>query len=428
MHLKQELETRGFLHQYTHESIFDLFDKWWQSFYFWVDCSSNSMTIWNFVALQMAIHFMLKWNKCYLLVGWATSIIWNPSWKDKERPTQTPDQLLTNQLWIAKQFYILTRNIQKVTWKKLDYEIVNNYDFFKDMNVLDFLKEVWKFMTINWMMNKEIVKKRITDPDKFISYAEFSYMLIMWYDFYYLNKNKNVILEVGWSDEWDWILSWIELIAKKSGKEAYWVTNKLITDSNWKKFWKSEWNAVWLDPEKNSPYFVYQFFMNTTDSDIERFLKLFTFLDFSEIENILLKHNERPELHYWQEQLAKYVVSMIFWLEKSLQAEKITKILFSDKDRMEIINWLNNDERLSLKMETWWINFDSSKNGICDILTLTWICDSNWEAKKLIKSNSIFINENKVEDIQKIITEKDFINNVLLIRRWKKTFKTILIS
>ncbi|USN58108.1 MAG: tyrosine--tRNA ligase [Candidatus Peribacteria bacterium] len=253
------------------------------------------MTIGNFVALQMAIHFMLAGNKCYLLVGGATSTIGNPSGKDKERPILTEEDLQKNQQGITKQFSLLVQNVEKQTGKTLQYEIVNNYDFFKDMNVLDFLREVGRFMTVNWMLGKDIVKKRVTDPDKWISYAEFSYMLIMGYDFYHLNKHHNVILEVGGSDEWDGILSGIELIQKKGGPEVYGVTNKLIVDANGKKFGKSEGNAIWLDTKKTSPYAMYQYFMNTLDADIERYLLLFSYLEEKEIKKIVENHMSAPE-------------------------------------------------------------------------------------------------------------------------------------
>jgi len=149
--LRKDLEQRGFLHQYTHEKVFDLFEKWGQSFYFGVDCSANSMTIGNFVALMMAIHFMRRWNKCYLLVWGATSTIGNPGGKDAERPILSEEDLAKNQAGITVQFEKLVKNVETVDGSKLDFEIVNNYDFFKDMNVLDFLKEVGRFMTVKWL-------------------------------------------------------------------------------------------------------------------------------------------------------------------------------------------------------------------------------------------------------------------------------------
>jgi len=376
LNLKEELENRGFLHQYTHEQVFDKFDKWWKKFYFWVDCSADSMTIWNFVALQMAIRFMLKWNKCFLLVGWATSTIWNPSWKDSERSILTEEDLVKNQDWIAKQFDLLVKNVENITWKKLDYEIVNNYDFFKNMNVLDFLKEVWRFMTVNWMMWKDIVKKRISDPKQFISYAEFSYMLIMGYDFYHLFKNEWVTLEVGWSDEWDWILSWVELVSKKTWSEVYGVTNKLIMDSNGKKFWKSEWNAIWLDKSKSSPYFMYQYFINANDDDIEKFLKLFTYINEEEIDEIVTKHMESPEQRVGQEILAYKVVEIIHWKVEANLALKITEFMFWKLDKLKTLKKLTSEELEVFRNAMWGFYYENE--NLFEIIVKSDLAKSNW--------------------------------------------------
>lgn len=424
MSLKQKLEKRGYLYQFTNEKVFEEFEKWWKSFYFWVDCSSNSMTIWNFVALQMAIYFMLSWNKCYLLVWWATSTIWNPSWKDKERPILTEDDLKINQQWISSQFDLLIKNVEKITWKKLDYEIVNNYDFFKNMNVLDFLKEVGRFMTVNWMLWKDIVKRRVTDPDKWISYAEFSYMLIMWYDFYHLNKEKGVTLEVGGSDEWDGILSWIELVSKKLWKEVYGVTNKLILDWNWKKFGKSEWNAIWLDKEKTSPYKMYQYFINTLDVDIERYLKLFTFLCEEDIKSIVENHNKNPEAREWQKLLAYKVVEIIHWEKEAKTSEKISELLFWNSDKLTLIKESSKDEIDSIFAELWW--FEYLSENLFELLVNSWLATSNSDARKTIEAWGFYINEQKITDT-KYDFSSDFINSkILLLRKWKKTFKLII--
>ncbi len=422
--LKQDLECRWFLHQYTHEKVFEEFEKGWKNFYFWVDCSANSMTIWNFVALQMAIHFMLRWNKCFLLVGWATSTIWNPSWKDEERPILSEDDLVKNQAWIKKQFDLLVKNVEKITWKNLDYEIVNNYDFYKNMNVLDFLKEVWRFMTVNWMISKDIVKKRIQDPKKWISYAEFSYMLIMWYDFYHLYKNNSVVLEVGWSDEWDWILSGIELISKKTWNEAYGVTNKLIVDSSGKKFGKSEWNAIWLDKEKSSPYFMYQYFMNVSDDDIERFLKLFTYMSQEEIKEISEKHLEKPEKRSWQKLLAYKVVEIIHGKQEADLALKISDFMFWWWEKLNILKSLDDNELDTFKNAIWWFKY--FWENLFDTITKSWLESSNSSARNSIKSWAIYINEEKIEDINYDINSNFIDNKVVLIRKWKKNFKIVL--
>ena len=424
MNLKETLEKRWFLHQFTNEKAFEEFSKWWKNFYFWVDCSNSSLTIWNFVALQMAIYFMLAWNKCFLLVWWATSTIWNPSGKDKERPILSEEDLKINQEWIHKQFEILVKNVEKVTWKKLEYEVVNNYDFFKDMNVLDFLKEVGRFMTVNRMMSKDIVRKRIEDPDKFISYAEFSYMLIMWYDYYFLNKNFWVTLEVWWSDEWDWILSWIELVQKKLWKEVYWVTNKLLLDWNGKKFWKSEWNAIWLDKDKSSPYFMYQYFINTLDNDIERYLKLLTYLTDEEIEDVVKKHFENPGQRSGQKILAFKVIELIHWEKFAKVSEKVSELLFWNSDKIELLKWLSNEELEMFFSEICWCKYE--RENLFEIIVKSWLANSNSEVRNATSSWAIYINEQKISDL-KYDFSRDFIDDkILLIRKGKKNFKLVL--
>ncbi len=427
MQLKQELEKRDFLYQVTDEKIFDLFERGWQSFYLWVDPSADSMTIGNFVALMHAIHYMLKGNKCYLLVGGATGMIGNPTGKDKERNFLDETTLKKNQEGIHSDFLRVCANVEKVAGKKLDFEIVNNYDWFKDMNYLEFLRQVGKSMTVNRMMNKDIVKKRVSDPDQSISYAEFSYMLIMGYDFYVLNKKHNVTLEVWWSDERDGILAGIEITHKLGGKQVFGATNKLITDSTGKKFGKSEWNALRLNPEKNSPFVVYQYFMNTNDEDVERYLKLFTLLDFDAIEDISHKHKEDPALRHGQKELATYVVTTIFGEQAAKQSAIITELLFWSDDKTMIIKTMNDSDIDALVAATGGINIEGEQR-ILDLCTQSWLTQSNGEAKKQIQSWAITVNETKVDDIQQTINKEKSINGLILLRKWKKTYKAIKIA
>ncbi len=422
--LKQDLEERWFLHQFTDDKVFDLFEKWGQKFYFGVDCSANSMTIGNFVALMMAVHFMLRGNTCYLLVWWATSTIGNPSWKDDERPILTEEDLAKNQAWIEAQFHRLTQNISQITGKQLKYETVNNYDFHKVLNVLDFMKEVGRFMTVNWMIGKDIVKKRITDPDKYISYAEFSYMLIMGYDYYYLWKNKWVILEVGGSDEWDGILAGIELVSKKDGASVYGVTNKLIMDANGKKFGKSEGNAVWLDSEKTSPYEVYQYFINTLDADIERYLKLFSFLSLEEISEIVSKHDIAPEKREWQKFLAATVVEMVHGKTQAQISEKISEFLFGSWDKIELLQNLSSEEFELFASEIGSIEY--MDQNLFGLFIESGLEQSGGTARNSISSGALSLNEQKISDTNYNFSE-DFIDNkFLLLRKGKKNYRLVV--
>lgn len=421
--LREDLEKRGFLHQYTKDKVFDIFQTWGNKFYFGVDCSSDSMTIGNFVALMMAVHFMLRGNKCYLLVGGATSTIWNPSWKDAERPILTPEDLAKNQAGIEAQFRRLTDNIADITWEILEYEVVNNYDFHKEMTNLEFLQEVGRFMTVNWMIGKDIVKKRVNDPDKSISFAEFSYMLIMGYDYYHLWKNEWVTLEVGGSDEWDGILAGIELVSKKDGAEVFGVTNKLIVDANGKKFGKSEGNAVWLDESKTSPYQVYQYFMNTLDADIERYLKLFSFLSDEDISAVVEKHMEAPEERSGQRVLARTVVEMVHGKQQAEVSEKISEFLFGDADKIELLKWLSEGEfELFCKEIGGFMYMDQNLFGL---FIDSWLEQSGGTTRQSLKSWALYINEQKLTDPHYDFSE-DFIDGkFLLVRKGKKNYKII---
>lgn len=425
MHLKDILEKKWLLYQYSNEKVFDIYDKWWQTLYFGVDPTADSMHIWHFTVFMNALNYMLKWNKLILIVGGATGMIWDPSGKDSERNFLDKKQLDKNVDSLSRQMSNIISNLEKLTWKKLDFEIINNHDFYENMTFLDFLRDAGKYITVNNMMNKETVKPRIEDPEKSISYTEFSYMLIQAYDFVKLYKEKDCKLQICGSDQWGNWVTGIELIRKILDKESYVVSAPLILDSSGKKFGKSEWNAIWLDENKSSPYFVYQYFMNCTDEDVERFLKIYTILDFEEIDKIVDTHKQAPENRYWQAMLAKNVVRTVFWEKQSIQAEKISEVMFGKKDKKEIIKSMDEEEIKALKNEIWGIDWKWNIK-ITEALSQSWLTASNSEAKKMIKSGAVYLNEEKVEDIEKEITDDDLINwKIALLRKGKKNYKII---
>lgn len=431
MQLKQELEVRWFLKQYTNEKLFDLYEEWWRNFYFGVDPSADSMTIGNFCALMQCVHYMSKWNKCYFVVGGATWMIWNPSWKDAERNFLDEEQLAINQKWIHDDIQRVCKNIQLATWRELEYEIVNNYDRFKSYTYLDFLRDVWKCMTVNRMMNKDIVKKRIQTEDQSISYAEFSYMLIMWYDFYYLNKEYGVDLEVWWSDEWDGILAWIEITRKLWKNEVYGATINLVKDSTGRKFGKSEWNAIWLSAEKNSPYVCYNYFMNCGDEDIQKYLLLFTLLTPDEIQDIVDQHIQESHLRKWHTRLAYEVTKIIYGEKAANHCVTIKQLLYENKNPSDHFDWLDSTVLNEIYRALGWVDISTSwsndpvSNKLTTVIVWSWLVGSNSEAKKAIKSNAISLNGKKITDIGYELTHTDFINNYALVKKWKKTFKMV---
>ncbi|EKD25191.1 MAG: hypothetical protein ACD_80C00109G0011 [uncultured bacterium (gcode 4)] len=425
MKLREEREQRGIINQFSNEKVFDLLDAGGQKFYIWFDPSADSLQLGNMFSVMAAIHLMRYGNKCYFLVGWATGMIGDPSLKDAERKFLSEEELRHNEQCIYNQLKHFLENIQKNYDIKFDYEMVDNYDFYKNMNYLKFLSEVGKYITVNTMIAKESVKKRIEDPDKSITYAEFSYMLIQGYDFVHLYQNEGVKIQLWWSDQrWN-VTTGMEIIRKKLDQEAFCLTIPLITDASGKKFWKSEWNAIWVDEKKNSPYFVYQFFMNVEDALVGKLLKVFSLKTVAEIDIIVAKHMENPSDRYGQKELANRVVEVLFWKDAVKQAEKISEIFFGQGDKLETIKIMSSDDIKALQKETGGTTITNYEWSIINIFTQAGLTESNGEAKKLIASGWLYCNENKITDLQHMITKQDFINGVLLLRKGKKQFKIV---
>lgn len=424
--LKQELEQRGLLNQYTDESLFDLYDQGGQKFYFGMDPTADSLHLGNFVNFMNAVHLMRRGNVCIPLVGGATGMIGDPGGKDSERSFLSEDVLAHNVTSIQNQIQYLINNIKDILGEDLQTDpVFNNKDFYKDMTFLDFLREAGKYITVNSMMSRETVKKRIEDPDKSISYTEFSYMLIQGYDFYKFYTEHDCKLQIAGSDQWGNLTVGTELIRKKANGTAYGFTCPLILDSNGKKFGKSEWNAIFLDTNKSSPYFIYQYFLNIADDDVERFLKLFTFYTFDEISAIVAEHNTNPAARYGQMKLASYIVSLIAGPEAAEQAKKMTTILFWQGDILELVKWLSADDIRALNSETGGSTRDGSDISVIELLVSSGYASSNGEAKKLIQGGGVSLNEVKVTDLGQKVTQDDIINGVVLLRKGKKGFKVV---
>ncbi len=427
MNLKEEWQSRGLVNQFSDEKLFDLYSKGWEKFYIWFDPSADSLQIWNMFAVMAAIHLMKYGNKCYFLVWGATGMIWDPSGRSDERNFLTEEKLRHNEQCIYNQLKVFLENIKKNYDINFDYEMVDNYDFFKGMDYLNFLREVWKYITVNYMIAKESIKKRIEDPEQSITYAEMSYMLIQWFDFFTLFTKHGVKLQLGWSDQrWN-VTTGMELIRKKIDQEAYCMTIPIITDASGAKYGKSAGNAVRVDKAKNSPYFVYQFFMNSEDSLIGKLLKVFSLKSVEEIDAIVAKHMENPGLRYGQKELASRVVEVLFGKDAVKQAEKISDILFGEGDRMKLIAGFNKEDIDALYAETWWTIMKWDEIKVLDMFTEVGLTSSNGDAKKMIQSGSLFINEIKVEDPQMIGSKELFVNGILLLRKWKKMFKVVKI-
>ena len=425
MKLREELEARGLLYQYTDEKFFDLYEKWGEKFYCGYDPTADSLHLGHFLTFMAAVNFMKRGNTFVMLIWGATGMIGDPTGKSEARAFLWLDQLRHNQEAITKQVGQILENLKKLTGKDFQFKVVNNYDFYKDLSVFDWYRTVGKYITLNTMLSKESVKKRLENTESGISYTEFSYMLLQGNDFVHLYENEGVKLQIWGSDQRGNMVTGTEMLRKKTEGEleSYVMTLPLMMDSTGKKFWKSEWNAIWLDQEKNSPYFVYQYFVNTADADVEKFLRAFTLLEISEIESIVAQHVQQPEFRYGQRQLANYVIQTLFGKEAAQQAEKISEFLFGERDKMELLSAFSVDELQALARETGGCSVQEDEIRILELLVLAWVCESNGDAKKLIAQGAISVNEQLVSDIGQKFSRSDAVNWVLLIRKGKKNYK-----
>ena len=421
--IKQELEERGLLYQNTSDEIFALIDQGNANFYCGFDPTADSLHLGNFIGFMVATHIMRRWNTYTALTGGATGMIGDPGWKNAEREFLDTNALDKNQEAISKQISQIAKNMQDFTGDNLKVEFINNKVFYENMNFLDFLREVGKYMTVNVMMGKDTVKKRIEDPSQSISYTEFSYQLLQGYDACRLFTDKNVVLQIGGQDQWGNLVTGTELIRKKYEADSYALTWPLITDATGKKFGKSEWNAMFLDKNKTSPYFIYQYFMNTSDEDISRFMKMLTLIDTQEIDEIVAKHLETPEQRAGQKLLAFKVVEIVHGSREAELAEQITEFMFTSQDKVSELSKLNNQDLETYKNAMW--GLDYVDQNLFEIIVQSGLEKSNSNARNAVSSGAILINGNKITD-SKYDFSADFLENgALLLQKGKKNLRII---
>ncbi|MCK4408142.1 MAG: tyrosine--tRNA ligase [Bacteroidales bacterium] len=418
MNFIEELRWRGMIHDITPGTEEQL-EKEMLVAYVGFDPSSDSLHIGNLVSIMMLKHFQLAGNKPIVLIGGATGMIGDPSGKSEERNLLDEKVLRYNQECQKNQLL-----------KFLDFdcgensaELVNNYDWMKEFSFLDFLRDVGKHLTVNYMMAKDSVKSRLETG---ISFTEFSYQLVQGYDFLFLNQNYNCKLQMGGSDQWGNITTGTELIRRKTGKEVYALTCPLVTKVDGGKFGKTETGNVWLDPKKTSPYKFYQFWLNCSDEDAVKFIKLFTLLTKNEITELKKQHNEAPHLRVLQKALAKDITIRVHSEEDYNTTLEASAILFG-KGTTETLKNLSEDVLLSVfeGVPQCEVSLNEVKGGIniVDFLAVkTNISGSKSEARRMLKDNGVSINKEKVKDTF-IITEKDLLNNkYILVQRGKKNY------
>lgn len=419
MDFLEELRWRGMLHDVmpgTEEQL----QKEMTLGYVGFDPTADSLHIGNLVPIMLLMHFQRAGHKPIALVGGATGMVGDPSGKSNERNMLDLEALNHNLSCQQKQL----ERFLDFDCGENSAEIVNNYDWFKDISFLDFIRDVGKHITVNYMMAKDSVKKRLEGNG--MSFTEFSYQLVQGYDFYHLWKERNCLIQFGGSDQWGNIVTGTELIRRKGAGQAFACTATLITKADGSKFGKSEGGNVWIDAKKTSPYKFYQYWLNASDEDAVKYIRIFTLKDQATIQAIEAEHNEAPNLRVLQKALAEDITLRVHGEEALEMALRASNILFG-KSTSEDLKLIGEDDFLSIfeGVPQAEISRDllSSGLGIIDALSAeSGFLSSNGEARRALKENSISVNKTKVSDTYVLGVDDLLTNRYILLQRGKKSY------
>ena len=426
----EELEWRGMIHTIMPGAKEQL-EKEMTTAYLGIDPTADSLHIGHLVGVMILKHFQMCGHRPVALIGGATGMIGDPSGKSQERNLLDEATLRHNQEAIKAQLAKLLDFESEAENKAL---LVNNYDWMKEFSFLDFARDIGKCITVNYMMAKDSVKKRFNgEYSQGMSFTEFTYQLLQGYDYVYLNKHKNCKLQMGGSDQWGHITTGTELIKKMGGGEAYALTCPLITKADGGKFGKTESGNVWLDRKYTSPYRFYQFWLNVSDDDAKRYIRIFTCLDKETIDGLIAAHNEAPHLRNLQKRLAEEVTVMVHSREDYQAAVEASNILFGNAT-YEALSKLDEETFLQVfdGVEKYELSRADLEAGIppLDLLAeKTNIFPSKSEARKMITANGFSINKQKFTDPQKAITADMLLNGkYLLCQKGKKNYYIVEIK
>lgn len=425
MNFIEELQWRGMIHDMMPGTEEEL-AKGPTAGYIGFDPTADSLHIGSLVQIMILVHFQRCGHKPIALVGGATGMVGDPSGKSKERNLLSKEILDHNLACVKKQLE-----------KFLDFdavdnaaEIVNNYDWFKDMSFLEFIRDVGKHITVNYMMAKDSVKSRLEGG---MSFTEFSYQLVQGYDFYWLNTHKNCKVQLGGSDQWGNIVTGTELIRRKSGREAFAITSPLLKKADGGKFGKTEEGNVWLDKKYTSPYKFYQFWLNTADEDAKNYIKVFTLLNREEVAALIAKHEEAPHLRILQKELARQVTTMVHSAEDYENALEASQILFG-KGTEDSLRKIDEETFLSVfeGVPTFELDYNILANGcvLVDLLSVhTQVFQSKGECRRFIKGGGLQINKNRILDADQNLGTDNLINQkFILVQKGKKNYVLLKIK
>lgn len=424
-----ELKWRGMLHDMM-PGVEDHLLEGMQSAYVGIDPTADSLHIGHLVGVMMLRHFQLTGHRPIALIGGATGMIGDPSGRSTERNLLDETTLRLNQAAIREQ---LSRFLDFDSEADNAALLVNNYDWMKDITFLDFIRDVGKHITVNYMIAKDSVKKRVaSDDNEGMSFTEFTYQLVQGYDFLHLFRHYQCSLQMGGSDQWGNITTGTELIRRIGGGKGFALTCPLITKADGTKFGKTADGNIWLDPHRTSPYKFYQYWLNTSDEDAEKYIKIFTFLSREEIESLVTSHGESPHLRALQKELAKQLTVMVHSQEDYERVVKASDILFG-KSTSEAIHSLDSDTFFEVfegvpQAQISRNELEGGMDMVAALAAKTGFLSSNGEARRELKQNSISVNKEKVNE-DHLITKEDLINNqYILLQRGKKNYYILIVE
>ena len=421
-----ELRWRGMIHDIMPGTEAQL-NKELTGGYVGFDPTADSLHIGNMVQIMTLVHFQACGHKPFALVGGATGMVGDPSGKSAERNLLSEEVLRHNQACVHAQL----QKFLDFTSGRNAAEMVNNYDWFKDVHFLDFIRDIGKHITVNYMMAKDSVKNRLESG---LSFTEFSYQLVQGYDFYWLYKNKNVRLQMGGSDQWGNIVTGTELIRRKANGDAYALTTPLIKKADGKKFGKTEQGNVWLDARRTSPYKFYQYWLNTSDEDASNFIRIFTLRNKEEIDALVSEHAKAPHERKLQQLLAKDITIRVHSEEDYDAALKASNILFGDSvtedlqslDEATLLDIFDGVPRANISQSEY-----ASCTNVTDLLTIATgsvVFASKGEARKMIQGGGVGINKVKIQDAAQKPEFKLLQNKYLLAQTGKKNYYLIVVE
>lgn len=402
MTLVEDLKWRGLIKDISSPALEEKLNKGGMSFYIGTDPTADSLHVGHLSSFLISKRLKEAGHHPILLVGGGTGMIGDP------RPTT--ERAMISKEQVEHNFNCLKKQVEEM----FGFEVVNNNDWYKDVNMIDFLRDYGKYFNINYMIDKDIIRRRLETG---ITYTEFSYMILQSIDFKYLHENKGVDLQCAGSDQWGNITAGIDLIRKSTGDEVYGFTMPLVTDSQGKKFGKSEGNALWLDKNKTSSYKLYQFFVNVEDSMVIDYLKIYTFLSKEQIEELEKKNKEHPELREAHKALAREIITFLHGKEEYERAEKLAQNLFNNK-----FDDLTKQDISDLFDEQDMKDVEANIN-LADMLVNVGSASSKREAKEFISNGAVSVNGQKITDISTTVTEDMFIDDTyIIIKRGKKNY------